>query len=405
MIKNLIPALVMLVVGGSVALGQPDTTIRPPCDKPWCIDQKFKYRFCEQGSGLMVEKCSADPNNDSTHSPPLRPAKKAIPMCFKLDLSSISKELQRIIIDPSTPTHEGANLVVFDIMDVEVLLKQAELDWTLGICSQKSQNQEYQACCLKVRFSSNISDFKDNPIDITRAYVYDPPEGFYGNKGQNYCRVDCDRSYMVLNFHNAFTRPIEEEGPEKDAPRRFFFTRNLDGLQQLRPDLEYSSLYSIMAHEMGHWMGMGHMDASPDTYGKRCEQPEGSIMTNGYVGQWNQVIRPITDADKCAFMKLYCCYNFRDLLEVEAMELAAHDAFQLVPNPLRQDLVTVELKESGRASSLRVLNSIGGMVLERSLSGEEREIAIDAAGWPNGVYFVTIGTSRGTFGRKLVIQR
>lgn len=401
--KNPISTLLMLISATAVALAQPDTP-RPPCNEDWCKDQKFKYRFCNQETGLMVEKCSDDPNNDRSTSPPLRPAKKAIPMCFTLDLSSIAQDFQRIIIDPSTAEKQGANLVVFDIMDVEHLLKQAELDWTLGTCSQKSPNQEYHYCCLKVRFSDDERDFKDNPIATTRAYVYDPPEDFIGRNGENYCRVDCDRSTMIINYHRAFTRPFDD-GPDKDTPSRFFFTRNLDGLQQLRPDLEYVSLYSILAHEMGHWMGLGHMDASPDSYGKRCEQPAGSIMTNGYVGQWNQVVRPITPADKCAFMKLYCCENFVDKLEVETLELAGNEAFQLVPNPLHRDLVTVRLNEGSRASSLRAINSLGEVVAERALSGEEREITLDAAAWANGTYFITLWTTRGTFGHKLVIQR
>ncbi len=401
--KNLILLLLLLVAGGGGAFGQPDTTLRPPCNEPWCINQKFKYRFCDRQTGKMVEKCSADPNNDSTVSPPLRPAKKAIPMCFKVDLSDIYRDIPRIIIDPSTAEKPGANVVIFDVMDVEPLLKQAELDWTLGICTQKSPNQEHHYCCLKVRFSKELGDFTDNPVTLTRAYVHDPPEDFIGSKGQNYCRVDCDRSVMIVNFNPLFTEPFTD-GPSKGTPSQFFFTRNLDLLQQLRPDLKYVSLYSILAHEMGHWMGLGHMDGSEDTYHKRCEQPAGSIMANGYVGQWNQTIRQITQADKCAFMKLYCCYNFRDLLEVERLESAEHEVFRVVPNPLQHDILNVELAEFVRASSLRVVNGVGEVVVERPISGEEREIILNAAGWANGFYFVTVSTSNGAFGRKLVVQ-
>ncbi len=108
-------------------------------------------------------------------------------------------------------------------------------------------------------------------------------------------------------------------------------------------------------------------------------------------------------ADRCALLKLYCCYNFRDLLEVENVEMTEYRAFDIFPNPLQKNTLTVQLHE--HVSDLHVTNSLGELVLEHPMIGEEQEVTVDAESWPNRAYFVSVVSLKGTFGRKLVIQR
>ncbi len=392
--KMLITVLLILVAVRT-AFGQANTITTGPCADERCINQKFSYRFCDQ-FGHMVEKCSSNPNNDKDFSPPLRPAKKATPLCLRGDWSGL--EFQRITIDPSLPADPGLNVIVFDLIDMQGILTQAEREWT-WLCPGQGPNREYNYCCLTVKFSDRWTSFQGLDKASTRAFVHDPVQDFLGDEA--YCRTDCQGSELVLNGERPFTL-IEKNG---GVPKNFFFTRNPNGAQNLVPELKYASMHSILLHEIGHWLGLGHSGA--DQFGKYCGT-SGSIMVPGYVGEWSWVDRGLTEEDKCAFMKLYCCASTADALEVDDDgAIAESRSFQVVPNPAHQGTVTVALSDAlyGHALSLRMLNSAGDVVLERAVSREERELVIDIAELAGGAYFMQVTHDQGVAGYKVTVQR
>jgi len=382
----------MIAVSG-IAYCQAIGTDAPPCNDPECIKKKFAYKFCNQFGDYTI-KCSSDPNNEGTN-PPLRPAKKATPLCFDWDFNDL--EFDQIIVDPSQDTMPGENVIVFARTDMIALLNQAKYEWESMCPAYQGPNQEYQQCCLRVAFSSTETDFHKLPVGFTRGFLWDPPLEFVGKA---YCRVDCSESELIMNSEREFMQP-----DENGVPTVFFFTRNLDALKRLRPNLEYSSALSIMLHELGHWFGFAH--SSFDNDGKYCGTPA-SIMQEGNVGEWNQVERHTTADDKCMFMKLYCCDSTVDKLDVEeTAEAIAKYTFDVVPNPAHRDLVTLKLGDGlvHDASLVKVSNAAGKTVMEYTVSMEQQELVLDVSTLTNGVYIVAVIHDRGTAGQKVVIQR
>lgn len=80
-------------------------------------------------------------------------------------------------------------------------------------------------------------------------------------------------------------------------------------------------------------------------------------------------------------------------------------SFSIFPNPAN-DQLTIQFNDGfSKNSSLRILNSIGQIVLEQELSAGEKTAVIDISGFAEGIYFLNIPGEKSSVSQKLIIER
>lgn len=90
---------------------------------------------------------------------------------------------------------------------------------------------------------------------------------------------------------------------------------------------------------------------------------------------------------------------------VNTSEVQAGNAISLFPNPAR-DQVAISFREpvSGEIA-VRLLNLQGQMARQQRFPEAGRQLEINTAGLPAGIYFVNVQTEEGAFTEKLILQR
>jgi len=84
--------------------------------------------------------------------------------------------------------------------------------------------------------------------------------------------------------------------------------------------------------------------------------------------------------------------------------LNSETIFTCSPNPA-SSFVNVEMKSSSQIVSLQLLNSLGEIVYENKLSGNQSHFTIDISKFPEGIYYATMKTENEMSTRKIAIQR
>ncbi len=366
----------------ATANAQSNTVTTPPCEDQWCKDMPFNLGFCDE-NGRAVRKCSSDPNNE----PGLQPLKQALPMVL---CPSFDHKFVQIVFNPSNPLDPNPlpPAVVFNWGNVETRLNQAARRWD-NLCPPQGPNDEYPYCCLKVFWSSSLSELGRYP-ESTRGFtdlsVRRTPDG---------CGADCSTAYMVVNQQKEFTKP-----DANGVPTNFFYTEP-DKKDAITDGYNYVSLYSLFLHELGHWAGFQHGDES------ECNH-DGSIMRNGYLDEWVKADRDLSTEDVCMFKKLYCCESAKDLSDVEAEpELAEGLSFEVIPNPSATGVVNIQLGKpiTLPGTKLRVVNTAGEILLEQEAMRGDQVIPIDISQLLQGMYMVQIVGGGRVYGRNIIITK
>lgn len=99
--------------------------------------------------------------------------------------------------------------------------------------------------------------------------------------------------------------------------------------------------------------------------------------------------------------------NYTDTCGVISTGIAESEisSFSIFPNPAN-DQLTIRLNDGfSKNSSLRILNSLGQIVLEKELSAGEKTVVIDIAGFAEGIYFLNITGEKSFVSQKLIIRR
>ena len=379
--------LLAVVACSGPAVAQPETVNDPPCWDTECLHQAFNYKFCDPATGTYIQKCTTDPNNE----PGLNPVKRALPLILCPDFSNLDPKYTTVRYGTlSDPLNPGSPITV-DIFHNEKMLEElqrAAKRWN-DLCPKRDPDAAHDGCCLNVRWMTRLDEMGKFPFAIANTRL---------GEQDGTCATDCAGAFIVLNQDPRYLDP-DDDG----IPRNFLFTEPPAAFEPyLDPDeYHYFSAYSVLLHELGHWLGFNHVDAK-DSYGKACDpSPERSVMERGAV-DWNRVEWDLTYMDICMFKKLYCCESRRQGSGVEQEATASAVAFTTYPNA-----VTLRLPSGSSLQHGGIVRLVDprGTVVKHVHVGDAGDVSIDLSGVPEGMYMLTLSDGHDTHGEKIVVRR
>jgi hypothetical protein len=342
------------------------------------------YKFCDPENGRVVDRCTADPNNQ----PGLRLLKKKVPLDLCPNFGD--RDYNRIWTDTSNPLEEH-RIDIFVNENMYKSLADAANAWN-GLCPSQGPDKEHQPCCLLVRWTSSIGDMGSFPdaSAITRNRFH------YSNPlAEENCDVDCAKSELVVNQEYDYVVP-----DDRGRPTRFLFTER-HHVDSIPREWVYFDAYALFVHELGHWLGFNHSN-EPDDEGNSCDSP-GSIMEAGtdIEDRWANRLRELTWDDVCLYMKAYCCAQTK--ADVEEAETGSALSLSIAPNPANSELRMSFSTPINASATLRLVNAIGEIALEQRIEKETQEIALSVASVPNGWYLVEVVAGDLTLAKKVLI--
>jgi len=254
---------------------------------------KYPYRFCVSGRFEII--CTNTPNNVAGK----KPYKVPLPTCVKFIASSD---------DPPTtisfPDKDGNPVVVNQSSDWVTAINEAVDRWNC-LCGFTASNSSLNTCCIPVYWSSNARDFSGKP-ESTLGRFESP--GIYTDVCEPVCENGVWRegttqgpARILLNNTREFTLWSETGDKQRKSLYSGIVLPVGPGGKSLNAEYNVWSLRDVLAHEVGHWLGMRHTDELPD-----CEPgvtKTGIMQANTVV---NKAPRTLSDQDKCQFMQLYC---------------------------------------------------------------------------------------------------
>ncbi len=375
------------------------------CDDDNCLRQEFPYIFCNN-TGELVVKCSDDPNNERG----LKFMKVKVPIDFTYLDWTMQPEITRGSGVIKFYLGQDTNFTAYPVFvnaSMKNIIATAAKRWsTPDLCPPQGPDDEYQDCQITVRWSLSNDDFNintmlENPAVTRRAH--DP-----GN-----CSVHCPSSAIVLNQQPAYLR-LDDYG----RPTHFIATeRNNYGYIPPEPNYVYIDAYTALVHEFGHLLGFAHTDEAP------CGDPNGIMKP-----KWNsREIGDLTWADKCMFLKAYCCKKTQTVVWFEDPQIpppgppinhtkplmeGSNDnnleiSFSVAPNPVTSGTITLSLHGMAGLGvrSIQIIDATGNAVLAQQLAGENtREVSLDVSALSNGLYIMQLIQGEQVYSRKFLIS-
>ncbi len=340
--------------------------------------KQYAYRDCNN-----VYQCT---NNPSTLS--LSAVRAKVPICLEF-YPNIGPTTIKLPIIPEGP---GADVVVFDMADMQSDIDCAQDSWDC-ICGIQNSNC---SCFVKIIWSSNTKDFEKPDSWAAQANT-----SWTAPWEPDPCTVKCKNQNppSVIYLNNT-------PGFRKDAngyPTRTLVNSDCEYYKRSAPSGPARNTINIcdaIMHELGHLYGIGHYDDYP------C--PSNITPTTGIMFsrlKLNQAKRDLTDDDKCAFARLYC--NSVDVKESDS--LFSQVQIKTYPTPT-QSLLNIEFTIDRNAVDLifQVFSETGKLVYDNGYfytnHGINR-ITEDFSFLSNGIYFFKIYSEINIFSGKFVIAK
>lgn len=272
-------------------------------------------------------------------------------------------------------------------------------------------------CCIKIRWTTFISDFDDEeeakiaPARVNKVDHFDKSKK--SGNGCNNLDVGCDLE-IILNATRVFTRPEHPTMAGQMSNRQptfFFFTDSIpapidkDSKADYRNKYHYVSLEDVLLHEVGHLLGFGHYDSKDGCNDKTVPISE-SIMA-GFVKPNEK--HGLSWKDRCAYKRANCCggspYSTAEDCPAETTSVVQTNKIQALsyPNPADQWVFVPTTIEGNY--SVEIYDYVGRQYFNGSLESFDSKIGIPVGHLANGNYVIRVTMSKNIQDFSIVISR
>ncbi len=110
----------------------------------------------------------------------------------------------------------------------------------------------------------------------------------------------------------------------------------------------------------------------------------------------------LSDADKCAFMLLYCCDNFSNVEENQE----TFEVIKVFPNPTNSDLINIQFRNPlGKTMTYEIWSPIGDLISTGNILPNENPKTIILENLSSGVYYTVLKHDGFQESKKFVISK
>jgi hypothetical protein len=339
-----------------------------------CKSTKYPYTGCCQTptGHERCSRCSNDPFNETG----FRAFKKCNLNTSLIDYITTGFPFGGGI-EWSDPTIPAQQKTIISISDANNDAYDALLDWILACLPDKKMNEhDCDECRLKIIWARKKEEMYGYPNAL--GVTFQPIAGVSGDQK---CEVDCDHAVIAINATNEFMGGIDPnlgQFPDITQPTFFYTNKNTAN----KSDLNWYHYKTVILHEIGHWLGIGDMEGSCIPSGATQAS---TVMYQGLSAMQERDV--LSDADKCAFMLLYCCDNFSDV----EVNQESFEEIKVFPNPTNNDLINIQFcNPMGINMAYEIISPLGYSVSSDDIHYNENPKTIILGNLASGVYYIIL---------------
>lgn len=375
--KRILYLLVLICTAGVRVNAQ----VEPPCSE-------ISYTYIDKSTVPLSFRCSTDgppyPLSDTQANMPLT-------MCLDPDLDLNDARYRNKVCDPALFKERTEAALLSAINSWMSVCKSNELD--IHISNNPSN------CDVQIRPIVDEKEFTDirnggTPISNPRIVF---AQGWPGG-------VDIKGTYHNPIIQLAFTNTIYEDIEEGDYTNigAAWSASGCDyttgsALCPGEIDKRCIDMETVLLHELGHILGIGHPDEAGCVSPMEKPYPSKDAMTPAGLGER----RSLSKRDKCAICAVYCaddCDNLASIIEL------TDEGINLYPNPAT-NVLNISCKAGTAIRAVKIIDGSGRLLISAEMVDIQSTAAVSIADLVPGTYFVVIVNDAETVVKILQVQQ
>jgi hypothetical protein len=336
-----------------------------------CLDKVYSY-YERDAQDYLIHKCS------SQSTPNVAKVKQQMPFYLCVDdyyLNPVSSSVYRNICDEYDFSNKFMDALESAINEWNSICPSGEVDFQIS--EEPNCTGEIEAILSSDMWTSNYNGSK---LDAVSQYA----EAFPGGRA-NDGTVRAPR--IILNFTRELSEFIDIPGTYRQG-RVWAFNGQCSqhaGQGRCNDEDQYDkvclSVRTILLHELGHILGLGHPNSSG------CNGTLPSTMDNS-LNLAEDFDQHVELSDKCAIKNIYCPSALSYINYIENMT----DLVSLYPNPSKYS-ISIKYPSSWSIDVIKIYDSLGELTyISRDIQNVGYYEIADGV-LSNGVNFLVLETS------------
>ncbi len=346
-----------------------------------CRDNDYPFKGCCDPPRMVCIRCTNDPLSSTDDF-------RAFKKC-NLNTALIDYDDSDFPFGDGIQWEPSGDIVILK-SDTHSDISNALIEWIIVCVPEPGLNNiDCDNCRLEIKWTREAAEMQGYPSAL--AIDHQPLAPVVGGGP---CKPDCNKSYIAINATNGFMNCDPDIG-EFPIDGNFFYTNEDCGNKN-----DWFHFYSTVAHEIGHWLGLGDVNSS-------CK-PSGvdeTDMTMYWELLPEEEKTTLTYHDKCMFKLLYYCDPINDVNEQNNTYIRD---LKVIPNPSNQEIIAKFMLKKTSNVDIYIFDNIGRLskaaLNNDIINAGENKIRISISDLAPGVYHLVLQNNNYKYSKKFIIK-